>query len=128
MPWVSPGSSDDRKRNLVYASRVLPYLPTFLGGNDASAGLAIAVDENDSAYITGYTFSNKFPAQSVFQAMLRGNANAFVTKLTPAGNSLVYIPPTSEAAEQIHDYVGVEKKWGHRSTVAELFLNRTSDS
>ncbi len=51
----------------------------------------IAVDGAGSAYVTGCTVSTNFPTQSPYQATYQGgNQDAFVTKLTPAGNALVY--------------------------------------
>jgi hypothetical protein len=51
---------------------------------------AIAVDGVGSAYVTGYTNSSNFPTQSPYQAQLAGQTNAFVAKVAPAGNSLVW--------------------------------------
>ena len=62
---------------------------TFLGGNE-DEGYGIAVDGAGSAYVTGLTYSTDFPTQSAYQATLRGTYNAFVTKLTPAGDALAY--------------------------------------
>jgi hypothetical protein len=61
---------------------------TYLEGADA--GQAIAVDASGSAYITGRTASTNLPTQNPFQGALQGGANAFVTKFSPDGASLVY--------------------------------------
>ncbi|MGD0199850.1 MAG: SBBP repeat-containing protein, partial [Bryobacteraceae bacterium] len=63
---------------------------TYLGGSWDDGGDGIAVDGAGSAYVTGYTGSTNFPTQSPYQATLQGSQNAFVTKLTPAGNALSY--------------------------------------
>ena len=63
---------------------------TYLGGGVADVGNAIAVDAQGSAYVTGYTGSPDFPTLNAFQATNRGGFDAFVTKLNPAGNALVY--------------------------------------
>ncbi len=68
---------------------VLVY-STYLGGSGDDRGDGIAVDAAGSAYVTGYTTSTNFPTQSPYQATIQGNYDAFVTKLTPAGNALVY--------------------------------------
>jgi hypothetical protein len=63
---------------------------THLGGyGDFSSG--VAVDASGNAYVTGATVSPNFPTTpGAFQTKLPGFQNAFVTKLNPAGSSLVY--------------------------------------
>ncbi|TMD08075.1 MAG: hypothetical protein E6J03_03260 [Chloroflexi bacterium] len=65
---------------------------TYLGGADIDEGSGIAVDGAGSAYVTGSTASAGFPttvgaAQRTFGG---GGGDAFVAKLTPGGNALVY--------------------------------------
>jgi hypothetical protein len=57
-------------------------------GNDNAYG--IAVDGNGYAYITGATGSTDFPTQTPCQLSNAGFADVFVTKLSPAGDALVY--------------------------------------
>jgi len=76
---------------------------TYLGGNQLDRGRAIAVDSAGNAYVTGETYSPNFPTQNAAQATFGGGVgphcgvslnspcpDAFVTKLTPAGNGYVY--------------------------------------
>ena len=63
---------------------------TYLGGGVADYGYSIAVDAAGSAYITGETGSTNFPTQNPYQASNAGSWDAFVTKLSPEGNSLAY--------------------------------------
>jgi len=63
---------------------------TYLGGTLFDYGTGIAVDPSGAAYVTGVTASGDFPMASPLQGSLNGSTNAFVTKLTPAGNGLVY--------------------------------------
>jgi beta-propeller repeat-containing protein/HYDIN/CFA65/VesB family protein/ASPM-SPD-2-Hydin domain-containing protein len=64
---------------------------TFLGGSGDDQGMGIAVDTLGSAYVTGFTFSNDFPATAgAYQQSLLGTASAFVTKINPNGSSLGY--------------------------------------
>ena len=66
---------------------------TFLGGSAHEAGNAIAVDANGNSYIGGTTQSPNFPTTpGAFRRTGSANnfADAFVTKLNPAGTALVY--------------------------------------
>jgi hypothetical protein len=70
---------------------------TYLGGSLGSNASAIALDSLGSAYVAGSTQSADFPVSNAFQkscGMQKGATqcpvNAFVTKLTPAGNALAY--------------------------------------
>jgi hypothetical protein len=62
---------------------------TYLGGNSADLGYGIAVDGSGSAFLVGETSSNNFPTQNPYQNDQR-IGDAFVTKLSPLGNSLIY--------------------------------------
>ena len=68
--------------NLVYS--------TFLGGSDTDQGAAIAVDSEGAAYVTGTTNSPNFPTAAPLQARKDSDTDAFVTKVNPAGSTLVY--------------------------------------
>ena len=70
---------------------------TLLGGSLDDAVNAIAVDTQGFAYVAGETYSSNFPTRNAFQSQKAGarllNAsvgNAFVAKLVPTGDSLVY--------------------------------------
>jgi hypothetical protein len=60
------------------------------GGGGSDYGSGIAVDSSDSAYVTGQTESTNFPTANPIQANYGGSKDAFVTKLNPSGNALVY--------------------------------------
>ncbi len=64
---------------------------TFLGGSGANVPTGIVVDSSGDAYVTGSTPSSDFPTTAgAFQGSPHGQSDAFVAKLNPAGNSLVY--------------------------------------
>jgi hypothetical protein len=64
---------------------------TYLGGSVRDQADGIPVDALSNAYVTGVTLSSDFPTTpGAFQTRLRGNNNAFVTKLNSAGSSLLY--------------------------------------
>ncbi len=64
---------------------------TYLGGSDADAGEAIAVDSAGNAYVTGYTDSTNFPTGKPLQAVFGGGVqDGFLAKLNPTGSALLY--------------------------------------
>ncbi|HEY3130668.1 MAG TPA: SBBP repeat-containing protein [Acidobacteriota bacterium] len=64
---------------------------TYFGGSGDDAGLRIAVDALDNAYISGLTTSTNFPVtSSAFQASYAGGEDAFVAKLNSSGSVLLY--------------------------------------
>ena len=73
----------DRARALVI-DPVLEY-STYLGGQAADGGRAVAVDGAGNAYVTGFTESADFPVDDARQPARSGPADAFVTKLDPNG-------------------------------------------
>lgn len=79
----NPQAVADNPADLVYS--------TYLGGNGGEQGYDIAVDGRGSAYVTGETNSNDFPTMpGAFDRSLGGTDDAFVVKLNPTGNGLIY--------------------------------------
>ena len=62
---------------------------TFLGGEGTDYPKDIAV-EGSCAYIVGQTGSDEFPIVSAYSASFSGASDAFVTKYSDTGQSLVY--------------------------------------
>ena len=86
---LNGGGNDVFVAKLSPAGNALMYC-TYLGGTADDRASGIAIDAQGSAYITGSTTSHDFPVRSALQSKLAGYRNAFVVKLNPAGNSLVY--------------------------------------
>ncbi|HTO11676.1 MAG TPA: Calx-beta domain-containing protein, partial [Candidatus Binatia bacterium] len=67
---------------------------THLGGTADDEAFAVAVDISGNAYVAGSTTSFNFPVASPFQAVRGGiqvgQHDAFVTKLSPTGSTLVF--------------------------------------
>jgi len=82
-------ASYDKTKEIVI-DPVLVY-STYLGGNANDEGWTIAVDGAGAVYVAGETDSTTFPTVSPIQAVYGGGlADAFVTKINPAGTALVY--------------------------------------
>jgi hypothetical protein len=62
---------------------------TFVGGSnyDYPTGIAVATGY---AYVSGYTQSSDFPTESAWNSTINGGYDAFVFKLNPSGDDLVY--------------------------------------
>jgi hypothetical protein len=68
---------------------------TYLGGSGGDIGSAIVADTAGNVYAAGQTGSADFPVtpgafQTTYPGAAINSANAFVTKLNPAGTALVY--------------------------------------
>ena len=79
----------DRQRPLVI-DPVLVY-STYLGGTEYDEADAVALDAFGNAYVGGGTCSANFPTSNPLKADLATNdCDAFVAKLSPAGDVLLY--------------------------------------
>ena len=63
---------------------------TFLGGSGDDKGFGIAVDGSGCAYVTGHTHSSDFPTENAWDDSFNGIYDAFTTKFSAAGDSLLY--------------------------------------
>src|SRR6266576_230582 len=89
---ANAGSTDAFVTKLNPAGSAPLVYSTYLGGSSDDFGQGIAVDAAGNAYVTGYTGSTNFPTTAgAFQIDNAVGADAFVTKLNPAGSApLVY--------------------------------------
>ncbi|HZI48545.1 MAG TPA: SBBP repeat-containing protein [Pyrinomonadaceae bacterium] len=93
-PNFAGGNNDAFVTKIDSSGSFLVY-STYLGGGKIINGTedwgeAIAVDSFGSAYVTGYTYSPDFPVTAGAFDTSRAGLDAFVTKFTPDGTSLVY--------------------------------------
>ncbi|MCI0585842.1 MAG: hypothetical protein L0323_03260 [Planctomycetes bacterium] len=64
---------------------------TFLGGTGETDAYALALDSSGSASVAGTTFSIGFPtAAGAYDTSANGYYDAFVSRLSPSGGSLLY--------------------------------------
>ena len=104
LPTVNPYQADSHGAiSNAFVTKLSPdgsflVYSTYLGGDYFDEAMGIAVDSSGSAYITGLTNSYGFPMVNPIQAACdncAGSASlfdgdAFVTKFSPDGSSLVY--------------------------------------
>jgi hypothetical protein len=63
---------------------------SYLGGRSDDWANSLAVDEAGNAYVAGSTLSGDFPLIHPIQGKIGGGEDAFVAKISPAGDHLVY--------------------------------------
>ena len=64
---------------------------TYIGGSNRDVALGVAVDTAGNAYVTGFTYSADFPiTPGALRSSFVGDSKAFVLKLSPGGNALLY--------------------------------------
>lgn len=108
------GTRDTRAAPLKYS--------TFLGGSAYDCGYGVAVDSFGAAYVTGATGSTDFPVASAYQASKAGSNDAFVTKITGDGSSLIYSTYLGGSSEDIGYSIKVD-------SVGQVYLSgRTSST
>jgi hypothetical protein len=81
------GDSDAFVTKLTPQGNIL--FSTFLGGGDNDRGAGVAADAS-GVYVGGQSWSDDFPVRQALQYNIHGDADVFVTKLSPSGNRLVY--------------------------------------
>ncbi|MDQ1335758.1 MAG: hypothetical protein QG552_2708 [Thermodesulfobacteriota bacterium] len=100
---IHPPAGQAQRGKFLYGFQIASYNPscpliidptlsysTYLGGSGEDYGLAIAVDGSGCVYITGTTHSSNFPVLNPYQRAIAGDWDAFITKLSASGDTLVY--------------------------------------
>lgn len=84
------GGGGDTFVTKISTTRQSTLYSTYVGGSGVDVATGIAIDPQGNAYVTGYTTSQIFPVLTPLQGVYGGEQDAFLYKLNPAGNSLVY--------------------------------------
>jgi len=106
---------------LVYSTYLAGSFATHISNFDQGNG--IAVDASGNAYITGVAQTTDFPTTpGAFQTNIHGIMAAFVTKLNPAGSTLVYSTYLGGGFEQGID-IAVDTSGNAYVTGGTLSLN-----
>lgn len=95
LPTVNPVQNFNSGSVAVFVAKLNPagnalVYCTYMGGSDDDRAYALAVDATGAAYVAGTTTSPNFPTLNAMQSNLAGGRNAFVFKLNPAGDMLVF--------------------------------------
>ena len=95
LPTANPAQNFNAGGNDVFVAKLNPSgsgleYCTYMGGSGDDRAYGIAVDSTGAAYVTGTTTSGNFPTLHAEQSGLEGARNAFVFKLNPAGDMLVF--------------------------------------
>lgn len=83
------GFSDCFVAKLDPSGAALSY-STYLGGENIDVCKGIAVDASGAAFVTGTTLSTLFPVTAALKQTLSGASDAFLTKLSPAGDRFLF--------------------------------------
>ena len=81
---------------------------TYLGGFGVTVGTGIAVDTAGQAYVTGIDGSGAYPTVNAAQPAHAGGLDAFVTKLSAAGTSLLYSTYLGGSGSEIGSGIAVD--------------------
>jgi hypothetical protein len=84
------GGGDDAFVTKLNATGTALVYSTYLGGRSWDGAEGIAVDAAGDAHVAGWTWSPDFPVANEVQPALRGEADAFVTKINSAGSAPIY--------------------------------------
>ncbi len=88
---TNAGGASDVFVTEMNSTGTAPVYSTYLGGSGQDVGFGIALDANNNALVTGYTYSTDFPVTTgAFQTSTTVNGSAFVTKLNVGGTALIY--------------------------------------
>ncbi len=87
---ASYGGNYDAFVSRLSTSGSLLIYSTYFGGSSWDEGYGIDVDTGGEAHITGNTQSTDFPTLNSYQSSRNGYSNAFVSRLSNSGSSLVY--------------------------------------
>jgi hypothetical protein len=89
-----PGVSGQRRDTNAFVTKLDPtgrsvVYSVLIGGSNDEEGLALAVDAEGNAWVTGYTQSDDLPLRQPLPFSHQGDDDTFVSKLDPGGDLLL---------------------------------------
>ena len=107
-PKAAGGWVDGFVLKLARSGKSLVY-SSYIGGSKSEECIAVRADANGAAYIAGSTTSLDFPVKNTFQKPQGGlYRDAFVAKVAPEGNSLIYSTCIGATGDEICQGLAVE--------------------
>jgi hypothetical protein len=90
---------------------ILQY-STYFGGPDVLNGNAIAIDDQGQAYVAGYVNSTGLPVTpGAFQTTFAGNEDAYITKFSSNGESLIYSTYLGGSGREYSWSIGIDTEY-----------------
>ncbi len=93
-PLLNPAQSSFGGQTDAFIAKLAPAgtlsFSTLLGGSGSEHAGGIAIDPAGSVYVAGGTTSANFPLVNALQGAIRGNQDAFVTKIQSSGSAFLY--------------------------------------
>jgi hypothetical protein len=81
---------------------------TYLGGDERELMFGLALDPSDNVYVCGTTYSTDFPTTAgAFQTTYAGNEDAFVSKISADGSTLIYSTYIGGSGLDVCDMIAV---------------------
>ncbi|MCC7439474.1 MAG: SBBP repeat-containing protein [Armatimonadetes bacterium] len=122
-PIYGGGASDAFALKLEPGGGTRAYA-TFIGGTGADRGVAIALDKDNNAYITGTTDSSSFPsAAGAYSNVVKGGRDVFITKLNGAGTGMQYSTLIGGTANDMVEDIAVDINGSAYITGSTVSLN-----
>ena len=88
-PYFGGGDKDAFVVKINPDGTDLEYI-TYIGGKGTDEGVGLTIDELGNTYIVGGTNSPDFPTKNAYRGTISGGYDAFVTKLDPTGQNIVF--------------------------------------
>jgi uncharacterized protein (TIGR03437 family) len=90
----------DKNGKMVYS--------TYLGGGNQERAQGLAVDNTGAAFVSGFTHSVDFPVTNALQPRSTGEPDAFLAKLSPAGDRFLFATYLGGSGADYGNQVGLD--------------------
>jgi len=87
---MESGGSTDAFVTALSSTGATLFYSSYIGGSESDYGYGIVVGSNNTAFITGITYSSDFPLKNPWDSGYSGYGDAFVTALSSSGSLLSY--------------------------------------